>query len=149
MEFVSLRSLVLWEILSEHGSATLRLFFGGLILNHVPVLHEDAILDAHNIGGNPIHRKPEVTKSSVYDDQITFGHNCSRFVFECWRSALYQLKQTLTTGSDVSAVLNVFRRPESLRCRVVALVEKRVEGPEHQRLVLLLEFSSHFVFSIL
>src|ERR1700675_3050913 len=31
---------VLWESLSEHGSATFRLLFGGLILNDVPMLRE-------------------------------------------------------------------------------------------------------------
>src|ERR1700722_4827163 len=107
------------------------------------MLHEYPVLDAYDICGNPIHREPEVTKSTVYDDEITFGHNDSRVVFQCWRSALYQVKQTLTTRSDVSAMLNVFRRPESLRSCVVTFVEKRVESSEHQCLVFLLEFSSH------
>src|SRR3984893_12829637 len=144
--FISLRSSVVWEILSEHGSATLRLLFCGLVLNHVPMLNEYSVLNAHNISGNPIHWEPEVAESAVYNDEITFSHNDSRFVFECRRSALYQVKQTLATGSDVSAMLNVFRRPESLRCCVVALIEKRVESLEHQCLVFFLEFSSHFCF---
>src|ERR1700731_513965 len=107
------------------------------------MLHEYPVLDAHNICCNPIHREPEVTKTSVYDDEITISNDGSRLIFQRWRSALNQVKQTLATGSDVSAMLNVFRRPESLRGRVVALVEKRIESPEHQCLVFLLEFPSH------
>src|ERR1700719_897734 len=110
------------------------------------MLHEYPVLDAHNICCNPIHREPEVTKTSVYDDEITISNDGSRLIFQRWRSALNQVKQTLATGSDVSAMLNVFRRPESLRCCVVALVEKGVESPEHQCLVFLLEFFSHFCF---
>src|ERR1700730_4430215 len=50
---------------------------------------------------------------------------------------------TLTTGSNVSAMLNALRGPESPRCFVVTLVEKLVESPEHQCFVLLFEFFSH------
>src|SRR6202790_3754625 len=52
---VSVSSFVLWESLAEHGSATFRLFFCGLILNDVPMLDKDSVLNAHNIRGNPIY----------------------------------------------------------------------------------------------
>src|SRR5712692_1311723 len=42
-------SFVLWESLSEHGSATFRLFFCGLVLDHVPVLNQNSVLDSHNV----------------------------------------------------------------------------------------------------
>jgi hypothetical protein len=45
------------------------------------MLHQYPVLDAYDICGDPIHREPEVTKSTVYDDEITFGHDDSRFVF--------------------------------------------------------------------
>src|SRR5882724_11547492 len=100
-------SLVLWEGLSEHGSATLRLLFGGLVLNHVPVLDKDSVLDAHNIRGNPIHRSTETTKSPVHDHEVSLSHDRSRFVFQCWGDALNEIEQTFATGFDMSAVLNV------------------------------------------
>ncbi len=43
---------------------------------------EDSVFDADNICGNPIHREPEIAKSAVHDDEITFGHDDSRFVFK-------------------------------------------------------------------
>src|SRR6266481_3462315 len=46
----------------------------------------------------------------------------------------------------MSAVLDVVRGPESLRCCIVAFVEKGVESLEDQCLVLLLEFAGHFLF---
>src|SRR5579862_929573 len=102
-------SFVLWESLSEHGSATFRLFFCGLVLNHIPMLDQDSILDANYVRRNPVHWQAEVRKSSVGDHKISVGHDRSRFIFRRWRKALYQVKQALTTGNNVSAMLNVFR----------------------------------------
>src|SRR5882762_10104711 len=46
----------------------------------------------------------------------------------------------------MSAVLDVVRGPESLRCCIVAFVEKGVESLEDQCLVLLLELAGHLLF---
>src|SRR5437870_1038374 len=99
------------------------------------MLHKDSVLNAHDICGNPVHREAEVRKSPVHDHEVSLGHNHSRFVLQRWWDALDEVEQTLTTRCDMSAVLNVVRRPESLRSRVVALVEQRVECLQIQRLV--------------
>src|SRR5580704_18583625 len=131
-----LRCRTLWKSLSEHGSAAFRLFFCGLILNDIPMLDEDSVLNAHNVGGNPIHRSTETAKSPVHDHEVPFGHDRSRFVLQCWRKALDEIEQTFTTGCDMGAVLDVFRRPESFRGCIGALVEEGVERFQDEGLVL-------------
>ena len=81
----------------------------------------------HNISGNPIERSTEIAKPPVHDHEVSLGHDRSRFVLQCGRDALDEIEQTLTTWCDMSAVLNVVRRPEWCRGRIVTLVEKRVE----------------------
>src|SRR6267378_3328776 len=120
---VSFLSFVLWESLAEHGSATFRLLFCGLILNDVPMLDKDSVLNAHNIRGNPIHRSAETAKPPVHDHQVSLSHDRSRFVLQRWREALDEIEQTLTTRRDMSAVLNVVRGPVALGRHVVPFIE--------------------------
>ncbi len=82
----------------------------------------------NDICGNPIHRRTETAKPSVNNHQIFFSLNGSRFVFQGWWHALDEIEQTLTTGCDMSAVLNIARRPETLSGCIVTLVEQCVEG---------------------
>jgi hypothetical protein len=91
------------------------------------MLGKDSVLNAHNICGNPIHWGTETAKSPVHDHEVSLSHDRSWFVLQGWRQALDELEQTLTTGLDMSAVLNVIRRPESLCARIIALVEECVE----------------------
>ena len=72
---------------------------------------KDSILDAHNIRGNSIHRKIEATKSPVRDNEVPVSHGRSRFVLQSWTYALDQIEETLTARHDVSAELEVPRRP--------------------------------------
>src|SRR6202171_4898238 len=95
------------ECSSEHGLLAYRLFFRHFILNDVPMLDKDPVLNAHNICGNPIHRSTETAKSPVHDHEVSLSHDRSRFVLQCWRDALDEIEQTLTTRRDMSAVLNV------------------------------------------
>ena len=48
------------ECSSQHGPLAYRLFFRHFILNDVPMLDKDSVLNAHNICGNPIHKRHEV-----------------------------------------------------------------------------------------
>ena len=48
-------------------------------------------------------------------------------------------------ASNVRTVLNVVRRPETLRSGVVPLVEKRVESLQHESLVLFLDCLRHLI----
>src|SRR5206468_7628760 len=81
-------SFVLWESLSEHGSATFRLLFCGLILNDIPMLRDYPGLDAHNICGNPIHGRTETAKSPVHDHEVYLSQNLSWFVLQRWWEGL-------------------------------------------------------------
>src|SRR5260370_27730754 len=113
---------------SEHGPLAYRLFFRRFILNDVPMLDKDSVLNAHNICGNPIHRSTETAKSPVHDHEVSLSHNRSRLVLQRWWDALDEIEQTLAAGCDMSAVLNIVRRPETLSGCIVALVEQRVES---------------------
>src|SRR5437899_1640039 len=100
------------------------------------MLDKDSVLNAHNICGNPIHRSTEATKSPVHDHEVSLSHDRSRFVLQRWRKALDEIEQALTTGSNVCAVLDVVRRPESFCGRIIALVEECVERFHDEGLVL-------------
>jgi len=65
---------------SEHRSFTLRLFFGRFILNDIPMLGKDSILNAQNICGDAIHRSTEAAKAPVNNHEVALGDNSSRFV---------------------------------------------------------------------
>src|SRR5580698_7621941 len=124
------------ECSSKHGRTALRLLFRRLILNDIPMLREFPGFDTHNIGGNPIHRSNEITKSPVHDHEVSLGHDRSRFVLQCWRDALDEIEQTLATRCDMSTMLNVVGRPKSFCGRIVALVEECVERFQDEGLVL-------------
>ena len=77
-------SLVLWESLSEHRSAALRLPFRGLILNYIPMLDEDSVLNAQNISGNPVYRKTNTAKSPVYEPGTILAEGDIVIVLQRW-----------------------------------------------------------------
>src|ERR1700730_13367775 len=114
------------KFVPAHVPLAYRLFFGRFILNDVPMLHKDSVLNAHNICGNPIHRSTETAKSPVHDHEVSLGHDLSRFVLQRRRKALDEIEQTLAAGLDMSAVLDIVRRPETLSGCIVTLVEQRV-----------------------
>jgi hypothetical protein len=95
----------------------------GVTLNHIPRFDEQPILDAQDVGGDPLYKGAESRKPPVPNDQIALRHDRSRFLFQRRRKALYQVKQSITTRSDASAVLIVWRRPESLRRCIVTLMK--------------------------
>src|SRR5437870_2123082 len=116
------------ECSSEHGPLAYRLFFRRFILNYVPMLDKDSVLNAHNICSDPIRRRTETAKSPVHDHDVSLSHDRSGLVLQGWRKAPNEIEQTLTTRSNVCAVLDIVRRPETLGGYIVTLVEQRVEG---------------------
>src|SRR6267142_7139108 len=79
------------------------------------MLDQKAIFDANDVRRNPVHREAEVRKSAVHDDEIPFTHNRSMLIFESWRKTLDEIKQALTTGSNVSRrLLDVLQIREAL-----------------------------------
>src|SRR5580704_15196465 len=83
------------ESASEHGPLAFRLLFRRFILNDVPMLDKNSVLNAHNICRNPIHRSAEIAKSPVHDHEFSLGHDRSRFVLQGWRDALNEIEQAV------------------------------------------------------
>ncbi len=48
-----------------------RTLFGGLVLNHIPVFDQNPVLDAYDVGCNPVHRLAEARKPPVHDFEIS------------------------------------------------------------------------------
>src|SRR5580704_7369987 len=140
------RSFVFWEGLSEHRGATFRLLFCGLVLNHIPMLHEYPVHNAHDIRSNPIRRSTETTKSSMHDHEVSLSHDRSRLVLQRWWKALDEIEQTVAARCDMSAVLNVARRPVALGRCIVTLVEESVKSLKNDCLVLFLFSLAHCFF---
>ena len=97
------------ETCPEHGGFAFRLFFGGFILNDVLMLDEDSVLNADNIGGDPIQGSTETAKSPVDDYEVSLSQERSGFVLQRWWDALDKVEETLTARCDMSTVLNVMR----------------------------------------
>src|SRR5271169_4001610 len=134
------------ECSSEHGPLADRLFFGRFILNYVPMLDKDSVLNAHDICGNPIHGSTETAKSPVHDYHVSLSHDHSRLVLQRWRNALDEIEQTLTPGCYMSAVLNIVGRPETLSGCIVTLVEQRVEGFQDKSFISRFDRFTHLSF---
>src|SRR5580700_11309450 len=130
-------SFVCRESFSEHGSLASGLFFRRFILNHIPVIDQNAVLDADDVCSNPVHWGAKVRKSPVHDHDVSLGHDRSRFVLQRCRDALDEIEQTLTTRCDMSAALNVVGRQKSLRSRVVSPIKQCVECLQYDCLIFL------------
>jgi hypothetical protein len=65
---------------TEHRGLTLRLFLSGFILNDIPVLYENAIFNANNIGRDPVSGCSESGKASMCDHDIPVCDNHAGFV---------------------------------------------------------------------
>jgi hypothetical protein len=60
------------------------------------------------------------------NDEIPISDCRSRFVLQRGRDALDKVEETVAAGLDVCAVLDVIRRPVTLRFGIVALTEQRL-----------------------
>src|SRR5262249_8899698 len=79
------------------------------------------------------------------DDVVPFGEDHVIFVAECVGKAANEIEQAIAARRNMGAVLDVPLRPEALRGSVVAFVEQRVEGFEHECLVLFGRCGGHVV----
>src|SRR6185503_17145928 len=129
---------------SEHRGFTLRLFFSRFILDDIPMLDKDSGLNPQNVCGNPIHRTTEAAESPVNNHELPVSYNCSRFVPKRRWKALNEIEEPFSAGFNVSAVLNVIRRPITLSRFVVALIEQRLESFKDKRFVFRLNRLTHF-----
>jgi hypothetical protein len=104
-------SEVPWKRISKHRISAVGLLLGGFVLDDIPVLDQEAVVDTKNVRCNPVHGLAEARKSPMYDHEVFLGHNRARFVFQRRRQALDQIRQAFTTRCDVSAVLIVAPGP--------------------------------------
>src|ERR1700751_2116426 len=81
---ISTNSSSFWETRSEHWRFALRLFLGGLVVEHIPVFLKP-VFDSHNVGSNPIYRRTAAAESPVRNYIIPFGHNPIVLVLQCVR----------------------------------------------------------------
>jgi len=44
---------------------------GGLVLNHIPLFDQNPVLDANDVGCNPVHRLAEARKPPMHDYEIS------------------------------------------------------------------------------
>ena len=75
-------------------------------------------------------------KAPMCDDVVPFGEEHVTFVTECFGQSANKVEQPVAARRNVGAMLNIALRPEALRGNIVAFVEQRVEGFEHEPLVL-------------
>jgi hypothetical protein len=104
-----------------------------------------AVLEAHDIHHDPVRRLADVAKPAVEQDVIAIGDGEPVLVAEIFGDPLDQGEEPLASGRNVGGVLNVARRPETLCGRVVPLVEKGLEGLQHEGFVLFLDRLRHLI----
>src|SRR5690348_267717 len=97
------------ECSSKHRLLAYRLFLCRFILNDVPMLNKDSILNAHNVCGNPVDRSTETAESPVHHHELSLSHDRSWLVLERRRKALDEIEEAFTTRRNMSAVLDVMR----------------------------------------
>jgi len=81
-----------WKCVTEHRRFTLRLLLSDFVLNDIPVLHENAVLNANNIGSDPIHHCPKPGETPVYDNEVFFRNDQTSFVTQRNWQGLYQVE---------------------------------------------------------
>ena len=72
----------------------------------------------------------------VSDNVVPFGEDHVIFVAKCVGKAANKIDQAIAAGRNMCVVLNVCLRPESLRRDLVAFIDQRIEGFQHERLIL-------------
>ena len=123
------------KAIAEHREAAFGLLASRLVLNHIPVLDENPILDSQDVHHDPISGLAESGESAMHHDEISVGHDDARLIPESWRQPFDEVEQPFAPLLDVSTVLDVARGPILLGFGVIPFVEKRVERFEDQGLV--------------
>src|SRR5580700_3922560 len=114
-----------WEAIAKHGKTTHGFFLCGLVLQHIPVLCQETVFESDNVGRNPGGWPSHPGETAMRDDIVSLCDDELVFIAQgIWRRT-DKLEQPFASWRNVRAVLNVLRRPEALRRRVVAFVEER------------------------
>src|SRR3981189_19928 len=105
------------KAVAEHRQSALRFGCGRFVLEYVPMLGQNAVLDPHHGGGPPCRGVSVTRKAAVDDDVVAFCEDETVLVAQAVGKAADKPEQPFATGFDVSAVLNVLVGPEA-ECRV-------------------------------
>src|ERR1700682_4627057 len=97
------------KFVAEHGQAALCLFLRGLVLNHVPVLDEQPVLETNNIGGDPVHRRAKARETAMDNHEISPGEDDACLILQRGWIAFDEIEQALSARLNMIAVLNVVR----------------------------------------
>ena len=81
------------ETSRRHRAPALGLLFGGLVLNDVPVLDENSVLQANDVRCDPVHRKANIGDPAMKDDVVAFCKNHSEFILERWRRGFDEVEE--------------------------------------------------------
>src|ERR1700693_2816156 len=81
----------------------------GLVLNHVPVLDEQPVLETNNIGGDPVHRRAKARETSMDNHEISPGEDDPWLILQLGWIAFDEIEQALSARLNMIAVLNVVR----------------------------------------
>src|SRR6202043_309916 len=103
------------------------------------------VAEAHDTPNDPVPRPAQTAKPAVEEHVVAIGYGKPVLVVQSFRGPFDQGEKSLASGRNVRTVLNVVRRPETLRSGVVPLVEKRVESLQHESLVLFLDCLGHLI----
>jgi hypothetical protein len=95
--------------------------------------------------GNPLCDSALVASSCSTSQCSTRTPPAIRTMSAAIRCAPNQIEQTVPSGLDVRAMLNVVRRPVLIRRLVIPFIEQRIERLENQFLLLFFRIGSHFL----
>src|SRR5258705_229809 len=95
------------KCVAKHRVSAFGLLLSRLVLNDIPVLDQNPVLDAQDIRRNPIHRNPKAGESPVDDHEIAIGHNHPWLILERGRNAFDEIKKAIATRFDMRTMLNV------------------------------------------
>ena len=88
------------KLVSEHGKAAAGCFFFHLVLDDVPVLGQFAILKAHDIRHDPVHRQTDTAKPAVKQHVVAIGDHHPILVMEVTGEPFDHVEESLTSGGN-------------------------------------------------
>jgi hypothetical protein len=95
------------EAVSKHRQPALRLLPSGFVLQHVPVLRKNSVRDSYDVRGDPGARPPVTGEAPVKQDIFAVGDGHGVLVPQCGRCRSYEIEESISSRSDVCAVLDV------------------------------------------
>src|ERR1700693_4778802 len=113
------------------------------------MLQEKAVLNDEHVCGNPVARATVSRETAVQHHVVILRKNQRVLIAQGRGRRPNKVKESVSTGRDVSTVLNIARRPELLCPDVVALVEECLKRLQYDLLILVGRKAVHGVLRLL